>query len=360
MDVAKDFLQQLAACSQDLTFAYDYNSYSFVYLSDTAKDFFGVEVEEIYKNPQVLIPLLQIEDRQFLLEQINKLKRGEPYLNTEFRLFMPDQTTKWLYAKTYNIFNASSEGTHMVGIIEDITKRKEHEISLYNIKEQKDTVLQILGHDLRAPLNTIAQATELIYKKISEESKEEVKKFLNVITLTSKQALGLINDVLKAEYLETQNIPVKKLRIDLVDSIQNQIDTYQLVRNMKKEFILNPSQEKVYASIDSSRYMLIIENLLSNAYKFTKEDGRIEVTVEERDGIVLIKVSDNGIGIPEKLKPYIFDKFTKARRPGQQGERPVGLGMHIVRTMVEQLEGKIWFESEEGKGTTFFVELPKE
>lgn len=360
MDVSKTFLEQLAANSKDLTFVYDLNNRSFSYLSDSAQDFFGLSKDEIFKNPEGILQLVQIEDRQYVLDKIEKVRGGEPYVDAEFRLFMPDQTIKWLYAKVYTLFNVKLAGTHMAGIVEDITKRKEHEISLYTIKEQKDTVLQILGHDLRAPLNTITLATELINKQISDESGASVKKYLDLISLTSKQALTLINEVLNIEYIETQKVPLKKLRFDLVDRIQNQIDVYQLLRNSEKEFLLTTSQDKVYATLDPTRYMLIIENLISNAYKFTQPDGRIEVTIEEGEHVILIKVSDNGIGIPEKLKPYIFDKFTKARRPGRQGESPVGLGMHIVRTMVEQLEGRIWFESQEGKGTTFFVELPKE
>ena len=360
MDVSKSFLQQLAARSQDLTFVYDYDARSFAYLSDSAKDFFGVPVEEIYKNPEILVPLFQLEDRQYVLEQIGKLRKGVPYVDTEFRLFMPDQTTKWLHAKVYTLFNTNLKGTHMVGIVENITKRKEHELSLYTIKEQKDTVLQILGHDLRAPLNTITLAIELINKQISEDSRVHVKKFLDVISTTCKNSLNLINEVLNIEYMETQKVPIKRLRFDLADRIRNQIETYQLIRSNQKEFILYASQDPIYATTDATRYMLIVENLLSNAYKFTRPDGRIEVAIEEKEEVVLLRVSDNGIGIPEKLKPYIFDKFSKARRVGQQGERPIGLGMHIVRTMVEQLEGKIWFESEEGKGATFFLELPKD
>lgn len=360
MDVSKSFLQQLASSSHDLTFVFDCQTNSFSYLSDTAKNFFEIPVEEIYESPEVLIPLLKIEDRDYLLEKINKLREGIPYVDVEFRLFMPDQTIKWLYAKAYTLFNVDHKGTHMAGIIEDVTKRKEHELSLYNIKEQKDTVLQILGHDLRAPFNTISQATELINKMISEQPGSDVQKFLDIIGVISKQALGLIDEVLKLEYLETQNMPLKKQRFDLVDRVQNQMDMYQLMRHSEKKFILTANQEKVYVTLDPVRYILIIENLLSNAYKFTKSDGLIEASIEEKDQVVLIKVFDNGIGIPEKLKPYIFDKFTKARRPGHQGEKPVGLGMHIVRTMVDQLGGRIWFESEEGKGTSFFVELPKE
>lgn len=116
------------------------------------------------------------------MDQIEKLRSRVSYIDTEFRLFMPDQRIKWLHAKVYTLFNTDLKGTHMAGIIEDITKRKEHEISLYTIKEQEDTVLQILGHDLRGPLNTISLATELINKQISEDSKLQAKKLLNIIS----------------------------------------------------------------------------------------------------------------------------------------------------------------------------------
>ncbi|AHM60704.1 hybrid histidine kinase [Flammeovirgaceae bacterium 311] len=306
----------MANCSKDLTFVYDLNLHSFAFLSDSANDFFGIPTKEIYNDPAILMPLLQLEDRQYVLEQIDKLRNGATYIDTEFRLFMPDQTIKWLHAKAYTLYNTESEGFHVAGIVEDITKRKEHEISLYTIKEQKDTVLQILGHDLRNPLNTISAATELINKQISEESKVQVKKLLYIIASTSNNALKLINDVLNVEYIETQKVALKKLRFDLIDRIQNQIDTYRLIGNTEKDFILHAGQDKIYATMDPTRYMLIVENLLSNAYKFTKSNGRIEVTVEEKDSKVLISVMDDGIGIPEKLKSYIFDKFSKARRAG--------------------------------------------
>lgn len=360
MDVSKNFLQQLAARSNDLTFVYDYHSNAFIYLSDSAKAFFDIAVEEILRNPAVLAGLLQIEDRPYVMDKIEKLSNGMPYVDAEFRLFMPDQSLKWVRAKVYTLFNAGSKGTHLAGIVEDITKRKEHEISLYTIKEQKDTVLQILGHDLRGPLNTISLAIELINQKISEDSRLQARKLLDIISSTCKHSLNLISEMLSLEYLETQKVHFKKVRFDIVDRICNQIEIYQLMGNNDKQFILTTSEQKVYATLDLTRFMLITENLLSNAYKFTKADGRIEVTIREEEKTILISVADNGMGIPEKLKPYIFDKFTKARRRGHQGEKPVGLGMHIVRMMVEQLEGKIWFESREGTGTTFFVELPKE
>lgn len=361
MDAAITFLQQLAERSKDLTFVYDLDARCFTFLSDSAIDFFGIAPEEIYKSPEVLIGLLQEEDRQHVLDQIASLRQGAPYIDIEFRLQWPDNSIKWLHAKVYTLHTKQNHKQHMAGILEDITPRKEHEISLYTIKEQKDTVLQILGHDLRGPLHTISGATDLIHREIgkNEAAMQRIHQYLTIISATCEHSLGLINEVLSIEYIETQKIAIKKLRFDLVERIRNQIETYRLIRNSSKDFMLNSSREKIYATLDPTRYMLIIENLLSNAYKFTKADGRIEVNIEADNETVHIKVADNGIGIPETLKPFIFDKFTKARRQGHQGERPVGLGMHLIKTLVEQLEGKIWFESQEGKGTTFFVELPK-
>lgn len=360
MDNSIVFLKQIAARSKDFTFVYDFDQELFTYLSASAKDFYGMTRRAIFKNPALLPALVHIEDQKYVLNQVRQLKRGAPFVDTEFRLFMPDQSIKWLHAKVYSISKPNQNGKQMVGIVEDITKRKEHELSLYTIKEQKDTALQILGHDLRAPLNTIASATEIINRQIGEESKQHVKQFLDIISGTCKQSLKLINEVLSMEYLVTQKVALKKLRFDLLDRIQNQVETYQLLQNNEKEFIISASTDKVYATLDATRFMLITENLLSNAYKFTKKDGRIETSVEEKEQRVLIKIADNGIGIPDKLKPYIFDKFSKARRPGHQGEKPIGLGLHLIKTMVDQLDGRIWFESQEGKGTTFYVELPKE
>ncbi len=105
--------------------------------------------------------------------------------------------------------------------------------------------------------------------------------------------------------------------------------------------------------------MQVINNLISNALKFTPEGGSITVNVEESDRSVLISVADTGIGIPKKYHATLFDKFSQARRTGLKGQHSTGLGMSIIKTIVDWHQGKIWFNSEENKGTTFYVELPK-
>jgi two-component system sensor histidine kinase VicK len=111
---------------------------------------------------------------------------------------------------------------------------------------------------------------------------------------------------------------------------------------------------------DEVKFMQVINNLISNAIKFTHDGGIITIRIEEKKNLILISIQDNGIGIPEHLQDGLFEKFTKARRPGIKGEPSVGLGMSISKTIVEWHKGRMWFESKEHKGTTFYIELPKE
>ncbi|MDB5120333.1 MAG: phosphate regulon sensor protein PhoR [Sphingobacteriales bacterium] len=105
--------------------------------------------------------------------------------------------------------------------------------------------------------------------------------------------------------------------------------------------------------------MQVINNLISNAIKFTADDGVIEVDIKDQQQTVMIAVRDNGIGISEDMHPYLFDRFTKAIRTGLRGEEPVGLGMSIIKTIIELHNGTIYFESKENEGSIFFIETPK-
>ena len=118
-------------------------------------------------------------------------------------------------------------------------------------------------------------------------------------------------------------------------------------------------EDKIWVEVDDVKLLQVINNLLSNAIKFTHDGGVISVHLREEKGHLLITVKDDGIGIPEVDHAFIFDEFTKAKRKGLRGEKPIGLGLSITKKLVQLQGGEIWVESEEGKGTIFFVKIPK-
>src|SRR5690606_15264878 len=119
------------------------------------------------------------------------------------------------------------------------------------------------------------------------------------------------------------------------------------------------SHEEIFMEVDDHKFMQVINNLISNAIKFTFDGGIISVSIEEKQDSVLFTVADNGIGIPPKYHNGLFERFTEARRLGLKDEPSTGLGMSIIKTIVEWHNGRIWFDSKENEGSSFFIELPK-
>jgi two-component system sensor histidine kinase VicK len=121
---------------------------------------------------------------------------------------------------------------------------------------------------------------------------------------------------------------------------------------------IESSSPQVFAEVDQTKFIQVLTNLVANAIKFTPKNGHIRVIVQEEPQSLLIRVSDDGIGIPKDMQGELFERFTRARRPGLRGEETTGLGLSIAKRIVELHQGKVWVESEENKGSTFFVRIP--
>ena len=121
--------------------------------------------------------------------------------------------------------------------------------------------------------------------------------------------------------------------------------------------IENLCQDEFYFNADASKFKRAIINLLSNGVKFTPKGGTVLISSSVKKNSLLIKIMDSGIGIPKSIQPIIFNKFTRAKRVGTEGESTVGLGLFITKQIMELHNALLWFESEEGKGTTFYIKL---
>jgi two-component system sensor histidine kinase VicK len=356
MNKPSSLLLTFAEKDHRICFAIEVKTHRFIYLNPAFEAFFNMKRAEA--NVAELLEFVHPEDKDYLQSIYRSLTPGEFKDNVEFRMILPDRKQYHFRLNAYLHGRAPERGT-LTGYLEDITASKEHERKLDDLSNRKNAVLNILSHDLAGPLGAIQNYTYLLSKQKVVAEVEQVAKMISAIEKISKRSTNLIQQLVRNEFLESSGVDVSKVRVNLVEKVADFMNDYYGVQDsVNLNFEFNYSNDQLYAEIDDSKFMQVFNNLISNSMKFTPDGGKIMINMEERQGTILISVADTGIGIPKEFHPHLFDKFNKARRPSLKGEPSVGLGMSIIKTIVDWHNGKIWFESEENKGTTFYIEIP--
>jgi signal transduction histidine kinase len=226
--------------------------------------------------------------------------------------------------------------------------------------ESKNRILATIVHDLRNPLNGIKGLNNILKDDLTEQLTDDQMEMFSLIDESTEKANHLIEELLEISELEGEDFELERKEVRLSEYLEKSIKPFQNKAKEKGvELSISTMGNGLAVNIDPKRFERVISNLLSNALKFTSDNGRVSVELKEKEKESVIVISDTGVGIPEKVQPYIFDKFSKARRLGLEGEQSTGLGMSIVQQIVHLHQGEIWVESEENKGTTFYISLPK-
>lgn len=245
----------------------------------------------------------------------------------------------------------------VIGVVEvfrDITKERE-------IDKEKTEFVSLASHQLRTPLSTINWYTEMLLAGDAGKLTLNQKKYLEEIYAGNQRMVELVNSLLNVSRLELGTFtidPEPTNMIELAKAVIKEQEPGITARKLYVETNFGQDVPEIYA--DPKLLRMVFQNLLSNAVKYTPESGHILVGVEHKDKEVLIKVSDSGWGIPKDEANKIFTKLFRASNVKEQDTEGTGLGLYIVKSIVEESGGTIRFESEEHKGTTFFVSLPLE
>lgn len=226
--------------------------------------------------------------------------------------------------------------------------------ALENSFEENERVMRIVSHDLRNPVGSIVSLALLL--KANESLDDSAKEYSNMIHSLSKDVLGFMEEVLN---LKTSLEVVDKSKEDLFELLSYCI-SFMEFKAQEKGQTITLSGESVSVMVSREKIWRVFINILSNAIKFSPDNKSIEVYLEGDAKRALVSVTDHGIGIPDDLKDKVFDMLTEAKRNGTAGEKAHGLGMAISKQIMEAHGGKIWLESVEGKGTTFFLEFSRE
>ncbi|MCF0069616.1 ATP-binding protein [Dyadobacter sp. CY261] len=224
--------------------------------------------------------------------------------------------------------------------------------ALEQAEMEKEDVLRIVAHDLRNPIAAMISASDMLFW--DQVPSDEQAMIIDVIQQSGQLAFGLIGQILQSS---PDRKKIIKSEEDLAEIIQSCIDMLSYKGKEKKQTIYYDYAEAM-VPVDREKIWRVFSNLLSNAVKFSPAESAIQVNLQKRSDTMLLTIEDKGIGIPEDLKGQIFLHSNVARRTGTAGEQSFGIGLSICKQIVEAHEGKIWFESIGGVGTTFFVELP--
>lgn len=348
-------IRQIGELSKDGVFIYDLDKEGFEYINDNFAALFNLDRKLLIQQPRLTIPLIRSEDTFYLNSRLADLKKNKTVSGTEFRLQFEDGRIRHLSCDAFILGHASL----MAGFVKDITKDKEHEDYIINYGAKKDTLLDMMTHNLSGPLLLSQNILAWMQETYKHKTPGEISSQLLLIQENTRHCLDIINDFLKEEHLESERIYVKKTRFDLLERIKATLEKL-IATNKNKTFRLITDLENLNICTDSVKFFQVIHNLLSNAIKFSPENARIDLIVEETPATFIIRVRDSGIGIPVNLHGRLFEKRTPSGRKGINNEPSSGLGLSIVKALVELMEGKVYFESEEHKGSTFSIELPKE
>ncbi|GAB3824102.1 PAS domain-containing sensor histidine kinase [Hymenobacter jeollabukensis] len=246
-------------------------------------------------------------------------------------------------------------------ILEDISERKRLEASLKRVYDAQETILQLATHDLKGPVAQIELLADLLQREVNSRSGQgppppEMMHYLDLIQAACFRARSLLDDVLYVGDLDQNGL--EKRATDLSSYLAAQAELHQLEARTKGiTLVLDLPTDPVQIRLHPDKFGRVIGNLLANALKFTPAGGTVTLGLRLEKGKPRFMVRDTGIGIPGKLHAQLFEKFNPTRRAGLHGETTTGLGLFIARQIVELHGGAIWLESQEQKGSTFFIEL---
>jgi len=321
------------------------------------------------------------------------------YVNADDRAEFKQKLEENGFVKNYELKTKTKQGTEIIvietatvlkdrngktksyrGILRDITQRKANEQLMRNyVKEladvnrqltqsesklretntEKDTFFSIIAHDLKSPFNALLNLSEFLVEDLDELSTEEIRTFSKEINKSSQNVYNLIENLLQWAQIKTGRLKLSVEKSPLSNIVNSIIYLLEGSAAKKNITIKNEVKSDVFFEGDKNMISSVIQNLISNALKFTNRNGQISVSSNYEKNMINVIVMDNGIGMNEEKQEKLFKIDQHITTLGTAMESGTGLGLILCKELIEKNGGKIWVESEELLGTTFFFTLPK-
>jgi PAS domain S-box-containing protein len=245
----------------------------------------------------------------------------------------------------------------LCALYQDVTERKRAEEELKSALQMKSDFISFATHQLRTPLAGIKWLLELAAQ--DEKTSEETSSLIQDARESAERLIRMVNDLLDASKLESGKLALAPAPTNLLDLTQTVLkDVHPQVLTQNHEVSVSAADHIPAVCVDPQLFRQVILNLVSNAIKYTPAGGKIGIDMNQRNGLIRWSIRDSGIGIPKRAQPQLFEKFFRADNAFAIETEGTGLGLYIVRLILKNSGGRIWCDSEEGKGSTFTFEIP--
>ena len=358
--------RKLSANVPDLIFQFTRRpdgTYCVPVASEGIKNIFGCSPEDVLDDFTPIGRVIFPEDAARVISDIEYSAKHLSYFTCEFRVQIPGKDIQWIFSRStpekLNDGNITWYGFNI-----DITERKKAEAEikckneeLLKLNTEKDKFFSIIAHDLRSPFNSLLGFTALLEKELPTMSRDQIQKIAVTMRKSATNLYALLENLLEWSCLQRGLTTYNPKPILLMPKVL--ADTVFVMESAnKKEIEINydiPEDLKVYA--DENMLSSILRNLASNAVKFTPKGGKVTISAKSLDNTVECSVSDTGIGMSKEMVENIFKLDIDTSRKGTDNEPSTGLGLILCKEFVGKHGGKLWVESEEGKGSTFYFTL---
>ncbi len=323
-----------------------------------AQRLYGYKVEEVIgKSVSILMPAERSDE---LLAILQKLVKGEAVEQFETVRVRKDGRQIDVSLTVSPIKNANGKIIGASAIARDITERKQAEKQMQEAIKIKSEFTSTVSHELRTPLAISKEALSLILRGKLGQVTAQQKEILTTASNNIDRLSLLINDVLDFSKIEAGQMKIYRELVDVTALVKESYEGWKLRANLKKiDFGLELPSKPIKLMLDKLRFIQILSNLLNNAIKFTPENGKVQLVLEETPQDVKFSVVDTGAGISQEDLPKIFGKFQQLNRTHGPGYQGTGLGLNITKSLVELHGGQLTVESEEAKGSKFMFNIPK-
>lgn len=335
--------------------------------SESVYFFTGFTTDEINRMGG-LLSLVHEEDR-FNVEDFFAEIEEDPSIiceQIEYRLMRKDESILWVKDDIRIIRNENDDSFYSTSIVTDITRLKNNEQKLLNsyesIKEvnsAKDKFISIISHDLRAPFTSLIGFSEILLNE-NELAPNDRNEYISYIYEASNTQLNLVNYLLDWSRLQSGKIQLEMQNINLKQIVASSVASLTgaaIRKNIEIEVDIDKDMD---VNCDLRLINQVFCNLISNAIKFSEQNKKISITAQQfREGLTEIIVKDEGLGISSENQIKLFKIDQKVSTEGTMGEKGTGLGLMLVKEIIEKHGGNIWFYSEQNKGTEFHITLPE-